>query len=324
MNCLFAARKAGLVPAFLCCTLAAPLAHAQELVLGAGLTRFEPRDTSYAWMLSFSRDLTPALSASFSYHNEGHTLGHHRDGHSAQIWARTQPFDHLELAAGIGPYRFFDTAVAENREHFANAHGWGGIGSVTATLREPGSRWLYQLRADRIVAHAAADTTQLMATAGYRFDQDGSFAANEIAREIPRRHHEIALMSGRTIINSFDSQFARATSFEYRHTDSPVVRYTIGWLNEGDVRLARRDGILIEGWLEPSFYRDRFTLGIGGGGYFAVDSQHAQGRSALVILSTTFSYHFAHGWIGRLTWHRVSSNYDRDSDIVLLGIGKRF
>jgi len=42
------------------------------------------------------------------------------------------------------------------------------------------------------------------------------------------------------------------------------------------------------------------------------------------MLSTTFSYHFAHGWVGRLTWHRVSSNYDRDSDILLAGVGFRF
>ena len=31
-----------------------------------------------------------------------------------------------------------------------------------------------------------------------------------------------------------------------------------------------------------------------------------------------------YGVIGRVTWHRVSSNYDRDSDIFLAGLGYRF
>ena len=319
------ARKAGLAPAFLLCALGAMPACAQDFVFGLGATRAEEvRDTSYGWLVSFSRDLTPSLSASITYLNEGHFSSHHRDGHAAQLWARTDVGECLTLAAALGLYRYFDTAVAENRQGFANAHGWGGLASVSATLREPGSRWLYQVRVNRVMANAGFDTTQVLAAVGYRFDQDGSFTANEIAREIPRRHHEVVLMTGRTVINSFESQSARATSVEYRHTDSPVVRYSVGWLNEGDVRLARRDGIVVQGWLEPSFYRDRFTLGVGAGGYLAVDGEHAKGRSALVILSTTFSHHFARGVIGRLTWHRVSSNYDRDSDIFIAGLGYRF
>jgi hypothetical protein len=322
---LSAAQRAGLAPAFLCSALAVPCASAQDLIVGGGATRSgEPHETTYGWILAYSHDLTPVLAASVSALNEGHVTGHHRDGHTMQLWARTRAGECMTLAAGIGPYRYFDTAIAENRERFANAHGWGGVASLAATLREPGSRWLYQVRVDRIIAHAAADTTQVLAAVGYRFDQDGSFTANEIARDIPRRHHEVGFLSGRTIINSFDSQTARATSVEYRYTSGPVVRYSLAWLKEGDVRLARRDGIVAQAWLEPSFYRERFTLGVGAGGYIAVDSDHAQGRSALVMLSTTFSYHFAHGWVGRLTWHRVSSNYDRDSDILLAGLGFRF
>jgi len=305
--------------------LAALPAGAQDFMARLGATQSDnPRATTYGWLLSFSHDLTPLLSASFTTLNEGHVPGHHRDGHSAQIWVRTKPADSLTLAAGFGPYRFFDTTVAENRDHFANAHGWGTIASAAATWREPGSRWLYQVRVDRVIANTAFDTTQLLAGVGYRFDQDGSFTSNSIAREIAVRRNEFVLMTGRTVINSFESQTARATSVEYRHAFGPVVRGSIGWIIEGDARLARRNGIVAQGWLEPSFYRDRFTLGVGAGGYFAIDPDHARGPSVLVILGTTFSYHFAHGWIGRVTWHRVSSNYDRDSDIFLAGLGYRF
>ena len=321
----FAQPRAGLAPALLCALLAPLPASAQDFIGAFGATHSDnPRATTYAWLLSYSHDLTPVLSASFTALNEGHVPGHHRDGHSAQLWARAKPAESLTLAAGFGPYRFYDTTVAQNRDHFANAHGWGTVASAAASWRAPGSRWLYQVRVDRVIANTAFDTTQFLAGVGYRFDQDGSFASNAVAREVAVRRNELVLMSGRTVINSFESESARAMSAEYRHAFGPVVRGSIGWLNEGDARLARRNGIVAEGWLEPSFYRDRFTLGIGAGGYFAIDPDSPRGRGALVILGTTFSYHFAHGVIGRITWHRVSSNYDRDSDIFLAGLGYRF
>ncbi len=42
------------------------------------------------------------------------------------------------------------------------------------------------------------------------------------------------------------------------------------------------------------------------------------------ILGTTFSYNIGRGFLARLTWQRIVSTYDRDSDIILLGIGYRF
>ena len=129
----FALHRAGLAPALLCVLLAPFSAGAQDFMAAFGATHSDnPRSTTYGWLASFSHDLTPVLSASFTTLNEGHIPGHHRDGHSAQIWARTKVADSLTLAAGFGPYRFFDTAVAENRDHFANAHGWRTVASVAA------------------------------------------------------------------------------------------------------------------------------------------------------------------------------------------------
>lgn len=319
---------AGVSPDLFCALLCALPASGQEFVAAAGATRNSaPQDDSYGWAFSFSRDLAPNLALSFSYHNEGHFEGHHRDGHAAQIWAQAAAFrPELTFAAGIGPYRYFDTSVARNRRGFADAHGWGTMASLTATWREPGSRWLYQLRFDRVDARTELDTMQLLVAIGYRFDQDGSLESNAITRVIPGRANEVALLGGRTIVNSFDSQTAWAKSAEYGRAFGPVLRGSIGWLNEGNAQFVRRDGVIAEAWLEPSFYRDRFTLGIGAGGYFAVHQhQHRDDTSHnLVVVSTTFSYHFAKGWVGRFVWHRIASNYDRDSDILLLGLGYRF
>ena len=88
-------------------------AQGQDLSVQAGATRtVDPRRTSYGWLLSYSHDLNPHLFGSFSYQNEGHVPSHHRDGHSAQLWARTSLISpQLSIAAGVGPYHYFDTTA---------------------------------------------------------------------------------------------------------------------------------------------------------------------------------------------------------------------
>ena len=301
-------------------------AHAQDLAVQAGVTRSaDPRATSYGWAASYSHDLGAHLFGSFTYQNEGHVPSHHRDGHSVQIWARTSLFTpQLSLAAGVGPHHYFDTTVAENPSGFADAHGWGVMYSVSATWRLQSSPWFYQLRVNRIETKRNLDTTALLFGAGYRLEQDGSFKRNATTNGWKDRNDEIVLMAGQTIVNSFESQSSLAKSVEYRYGFTPVLRGAIGWVAEGDARLIRRGGIIAQGWFEPSFYEDRFTLGLGYGAYFAVDEYHSGPRKVQGILSTTFSYHVARGWLGRITWHRIASTYDRDSDIILLGVGYRF
>ena len=82
--------------------------------------------------------------------------------------------------------------------------------------------------------------------------------------------------------------------------------------------------MVAQGWLEPSFYRDRFTLGVGFGAYRAVDRYRASKHDLLGILTTTASYRLAGQWIGRFSWHRIASPHDRDSDILLLGMGYQY
>jgi hypothetical protein len=305
-------------------------AAGQELVGVAGVTESEmPRAHSYGWLLSYSHDLNPHLSASLSYQNEGHVPSHHRDGHSAQIWARASAFaPQLSLAAGVGPYRYFDTTVAESPGSFTDAHGWGVMYSLAASWRAGSGPWIYQLRVDRVATRHNLDTTLLMAGVGYRLDQDGSFPGNASTRSFADRGNEVALLGGQTIVNSFksESENSVAKSIEYRHAFGPVLRGSLGWLNEGDARLIRRNGVLAQLWLEPSFHRDRFTLGLGLGPYIAVDGYRRAKPDtfASAVITATMSYHFVRGWIGRVSWHRISSNYDRDSDIVLLGAGYRF
>src|SRR5262245_66304987 len=99
----------------LCLGIALPAA-AQDLSGLVGAMRSDSPDphTSYAWLFSYSHDLGEHFAASFTWQNEGHVPNHHRDGHSVQLWAKTGLGPQLELAAGIGPYRYFDTTAANS------------------------------------------------------------------------------------------------------------------------------------------------------------------------------------------------------------------
>jgi hypothetical protein len=303
--------------------LAAGAARAQELTGSLGLLRSdEPRRHSYGWLLSYSQDLGPQFAASLSYQNEGHVPRHHRDGYAAQLWWRTTVLSpQLGLAAGIGPYRYFDTARTEDDAGFEDQHGWGLVYSLAATWRPTSSRWLYQLRADRVLISNSIDTTRVTAGIGYRLERDDSVRA-----QVPdSKRNELTLFTGKTIVNSFESETATARSVELRHAFGPLWRGTLAWLDESDAQLLRRRGVLAQAWLEPSFEGERLTLGIGYGPYIAADDlrRDRNGLFGSGVVTLTASLRFRDDWRVRFSWNRVVSRYDRDTDVTLFGLSYR-
>ena len=310
------------IPAALICSALLP-AVAQELGVGGGATRVhDPDGTSYAWFLSYQHPLAAHWSAMFTYRNEGHIPSHHRDGHAVQVWYSTNDAEGFALRAGVGPYRYFDTTVAESLTGFENAHGWGALYSIAMSWKSAG-RWTWLLRADRIQARDSFDSTQLMLGASYRLSPDAVHATDGVAASARAKKYELDVMAGQTILNSFESENAVARLVEFRAALTPSLRATVGLLDEGHSGLLDRNGLVTQLWLEPSFSDDRFTIGVGAGPYFGSDRDHT-GKHVHALIGTTFSWHFARAWSARITWNRVASNYDRDSDIITAGVGYRF
>jgi hypothetical protein len=296
---------------------------AADFSLLVGGTRTDaPSARTFGFNATYAHDLSPHLFGSLTYQNEGHVPGHHRDGHAVQLWTRLAGPGGVTLAAGAGPYHYFDTAVAEGEGGFEDAHGWGVIYSLAAIWRMPSSRLTWQLRVNHVETRNNLDTTMVVAGIGYALDQDASFAG-ATSSHAPRAG-EVTVLAGQTIVNSFESQNALARGVEVRYAFGPVLRGSVAWLNEGDARLLRRDGLVAQLWLEPSFSGDRFTLGIGFGPYLAVDRYQEGGRRTLGLLGTTASYRIGAEFVARLSFLRSVSRNDRDSDIILLGLGWRF
>ncbi len=117
-----------------CC--ASTLAQAQEISGLGGALRGQDSAHTFAWEMDYQRSLGEHAVFSAGWINEGHLPGHHRDGPVAQIWWRTTAFDpRLSLAAGVGPYAYFDTVPTTTGDGSHDDHGIGIIASAAASWR---------------------------------------------------------------------------------------------------------------------------------------------------------------------------------------------
>jgi hypothetical protein len=302
--------------------------HAQELsLLDGGIKISETSERSFALALDYQHRLGNHAALGVSYLNEGHPDNHHRDGVSTQLWARTSALTPaLTLATGIGPYYYFDTTSVDATNHI-NRHGWGTLYSLAATWQTQ-TPWFVQLRANRIHARNSFGTTSLLLGVGYRLDAQ---ASDKPATGASAYGAELTLYAGQTIANNFNSERSKATSIEYRHALSPRIDWTVAWLNEGDPHQERRDGLATQLWMVRPFFNERMRLGVGLGPYFTItnsdkgsSSTEGERRRLAGLLSLTTGYRLSPAWRLRLSFNRVITDHDRDTDVILLGAGYSF
>ncbi|MFC4338741.1 porin family protein [Cupriavidus numazuensis] len=311
-------------------------AHGQELLLMGGAHTNPPihgdDDRSAVYAYSYQQNLTDNWYATYTYLNEGHVSGHHRDGHSAQLWWRwLTPGRQLALSVGAGPYLFFDTTEAQDDGSYRNHHGVALQASAAATWYVSGGPWMVQARFNRTQAWSSFSSNTALLGVGYQLDhgrRDGPFIAG--TRTTALTGDELTVFLGARIVNSFESETGFAAAAEYRHGFWRGVEGTISYFSESSSDLVQRRGVAAQAWLNGGFFDDRLTLGVGAGPYYATtlhvrgpDAEASPSRwSALLTLSA--SYRLSSHWLGRMSWNRVMTGYDRDADLFLAGVGYRF
>jgi hypothetical protein len=299
--------------------------------------------TSSGWGIAFRQTPLPYFAWSLGYLNNGHFPGHHRDGVAGEVWV---PFtfadEHLTASIGGGPYYYFDTQKANNANGFADVHGWAWV--LSADLRvhlwshatEPG--WFLDFRFDWSAPTKDIETHSWFTGIGYRMYSDWTRGATT-QKTIPGfAQNEILGYFGKTVVNSPSPPTARAEAGEYRRQlGFDFTRVSVAFVNEGNAALIRRNGVIYEGWLEPSFWDGNASVGAGWGGYTALDKYRSSpGRHVSYVVSATLSARplnlipglrstpVAQRLALRFTWHRIVTDYNRDTDILLFGLGYRF
>jgi hypothetical protein len=306
-------------------------ARAQEFSLFGGASHSGDTHT-YSWAFNYQEGLGEYFAASFMWLNEGHIPNHHRDGQAVQFWARLPLAERrFVLQAGLGPYRYFDTTTPEQGGTYSNLHGWGVVYSARAAYYLS-NRVVLQLQFNRVHISGGPNTTGLLFGVGYQLDAPDRPGPRDWAAGSSTKvtNQEITFYIGRSIVNSTTSPVALAGALDYRIGLAKYLDLTVGYLHEGSNDIARRDGITSQLWLTRKFIDDEITLGLGLGGYYGINEHEnspspgpGEGRFAGLV-SISGAYRFTPHWAARLTWNRIVTSYDRDTDVIFAGIGYRF
>jgi hypothetical protein len=302
---------------------------AQDASLLAGKMRADKdaRGTSFAVNVGYTQHLSTYYSVSADYLNEGHPPMHHRDGLGAQFWLHTPlPKQGWSFAAGFGPYYYFDTTTGNGSfTDYRNDHGWGQLMSLSAKYHLDGRSYV-EARLSHTHGITDHDSSMLLVGMGYEL------------RDVPRADrldnadsgdNMVMLLGGRSIVNSFKSEEAVAKGIEYRRTVNPNLEWSVIAMNEGRVGVAERKGVAGQVWLLRPF-TTRTVLEMGLGAYAMRDQldrndANDDRRTRFAgLASIGMRWRIDDTWRAQLTWNRVITDYQRDSDVFLLGVGMAY
>jgi hypothetical protein len=305
--------------------LVASAAHAQALTAYGGRLRLDDGQHAFTGAVSYTERVWGPLEAGFQYLNEGHPRDHHRDGFAVEWWLRTPQFGpRLTLGVGAGPYYHFDT-VHEGGE-FTNHHGLGLIYSAEAQWYW-NARWFLALRANRVRGLNSFDTHAVLLGVGYRWE--ASLLDEPPAIGIaPHGGPEINVLAGQSFVNSFASQRSTVIAIDYRRSVRRWLDWSVTALHEADTRVLRRNGIATQLWLVRYAHDDRISLGAGLGPYAVLDRHSPESHKNSVrltgLISVSARYAVTPRWHVRASFNRVLTNYHRDADLYLAGVGYAF
>lgn len=301
-------------------------ASAQEVTAYGGALRVREADEmTFSVGASYSHPVSEHFALSLSYLNEGHPLEHHRDGVASQLWVRTgynKPG--WSFGAGAGQYYYFDTTDlhSPSGRRYTNDHGWANIVSVQATYHYPDSRWYNQIQINRIQPDSKDATTSLLLGVGYQFN---GIKGDKLHMEGASTDESVSLMGGRGIRNSLRSESSTIAALEYRRAVGRYVDWTVTAIDEGNRPQSKRNGVATQLWLIRSL-SPKVELGMGAGWYFNAkvpDGNQARSHKAGLV-SVATRYHLSKQVVGVVNFGRVITDYHRDADLLLLGVGYSF
>ena len=301
---------------------------------GAGTPNL--RSSSFSWDIDYYQRLYRHLSGSVGWINEGHVIGHHRDGTAAELWLDL-PLNkgRYTLSVGAGGYYYFDTQPLGNGDS-ADVHGTAPIYSFAATAYFT-DRVFARFLINRINPHNDFHSNTALLGFGYWFGRSKRPTPGKLG-DAPAEaafvtSNELTAYVGKSVVNVTHSEHAIAYAAEYRRGLARHLDGTISYFYEGDPNLIRRSGLGLQACPVNTFFDGRITLGMGLGVYVYIDNKHAGPSRQLAVgasvntpamaplISPTFGVRLSDNWIIRAVWHRVLTNYNRDSDVFLLGGG---
>jgi hypothetical protein len=297
------------------------------------------KSSTYAWQLDYSQQFHRNISGSIGWLNEGHIPGHRRDGTTGELWFDLPLRDaRYTLSIGAGGYYYFDTQFLPNGDSL-DVHGTAPIVSFSATAYLS-DRWFARLLYNRVNPRNNFRSDTALLGFGYWYGQDKRPTPGRLGGAPADKYfvtgNELTLYGGISIVNASGNLRGVANALEYRRGVMRHLDATATFIHEGDPRIVRRSGVGLQVWPVNTFFNDRVAVGFGVGTYIYIDNRHLGPTQRLPVggtvntpalaplISPTFSVRFNDQWLVRAVWDRVVTNYNRDSDVILLGLGYRW
>jgi hypothetical protein len=296
---------------------------AQEFYAHIGNVHLKESHTnSMGYGVSYFQKVNGHALVSLSYTNQGHFVGHHRDGLAPQVWWRQMLGRHFSLSAGIGPFVYFDTTGPHDAS--SDRHGVGGMFSAAAAWHTY-SPFLVQLRTNWVETTHSINTLAATIALGYQLDASKAPAPSLLVDGKDLKN-ELTFFAGQTVLNQFHTASAAAGAIEYRRYLTRNIDWTFTALYEGDVIPIHRFGPVTQLWLVQNFYGDRLSLGVGAGPYLTFDKTDHGTETILTgpVITLTWACRFTPHWGSRVSWNRVTTGFSHDTDIFMGGISYRF
>ena len=281
--------------------------------------------TYKAWGVSYVYRGKSPFGWSFTYANEGYFPDHYRDGVGLEAIVHAQPFTpNWSFAAAAGPYVYFDSVFFPETTNYTNQHGLGLKFDLTTTY--DWSPVVLLLGLSHVYTFNSFNTTALIFGLGFQLEPTNPMQWCLL----DTKNNELSAFTGRSMVDAGSGETERALPIvvDYRHHFAHHIDWSVSFLHEGATMLSNRSGFASEIWARNSFFSDRLSLSMGVGPYIAREKEPTNNQRTVTngLISASASYVFYKPWglLGRATWHRVYTHYNRDSDIFLLGLGVNF
>jgi hypothetical protein len=113
-------------------------------------------------------------------------------------------------------------------------------------------------------------------------------------------------------------------ALEYRRAVGRYMDWTVTAINEGNAPQSKRNGVATQLWLIRSL-NQKWSWAWARAGTSTPSAGRPQARSHKAgLVSVAGRYHLSKRVVGVLNWNRVVTDYHRDADLLLLGLGYSF
>jgi len=246
------------------------------------------------------------------YYNEGTPENNHRDGFAVLGWYNHKVTQDLSVQAGVGPYYSMNTTTVNGEQ--LNDKKLGMMAAIAVLYRVYGTN--FDLRAQYTHAQipGSVNTDTLFVGVGYNF--------KDAREDIIRKNIEASVWGGNSHTTRGGADMVRGFQVEVRRMQSSHVAYSVSLIYEGDTKVTDRKGVAGQIWYVTKS-ENNWTFSVGAGPYLAHDDVEDKTK-LLAIASLGLSKNISKNVKIGIRFNRVISGNNKDQDMFLIGVEKKF